>query len=303
MITTDIGPLEDILSSDAAELLSCALSHRKRKDTTLTLTDPYFTDKEWEHVLKTRSDLVEDADQLLEGSTYSVDKAEVWRERKRTIPLCNCTAHTCCDEALFRNVLGLLVPLQPPLTDDSGNYCASVLLPYILKMANLSHLMVRATRGGAAVHYMLRLPSGAEYLYAGWPDFHIYETFSREQRQLGMNLSAEEAVRAVGEVQSPPGTSTTAKNRAFAQAGIYTLGHFSKTTCLSKLATVVLYKDLTAHVALAAIRRASGGTTDVLGSVSYKLVHSINTFNLQCKEDVTLFASVFVATVKTTLNR
>jgi hypothetical protein len=219
MITTDIGPLEDILSSDAAELLSCALSHRKRKDTTLTLTDPYFTDKEWEHVLKTRSDLVEDADQLLEGSTHSVDEAEVWKERKRTIPLCNCTAHTCCDEALFRNVLGLLVPLQPPLTDDSGNYCASVLLPYILKMANLSHLMVRATRGGAAVHYMLRLPSGAEYLYAGWPDFHIYETFSREQRQLGMNLSAEEAVRAVGEVQSPPGTSTTAKKQGLCSGG------------------------------------------------------------------------------------
>jgi hypothetical protein len=75
-----------------------------------------------------------------------------------------------------------------------------------------------------------------------------------------MNLSSEETVRAVGEVQSPPGTSTTAKNRAFAQAGIYTLGHFSNTTHVSKLATVVLYKDLTAHVALASIRRAEGGT-------------------------------------------
>ena len=34
----------------------------------------------------------------------------------------------------------------------------------------------------------------------------------------------EERVRGIGEVQSPQGSSSAVKNRAFAQAGIYTLG-------------------------------------------------------------------------------
>ena len=106
----------------------------------------------------------------------------------------------------------------------------------------------------------------------------------------------------VGEVQSPPGTSSAAKNRAFAQAGIYTLGHFNNTTALSKLATVVLYKDFTAHVALATIHRAEGGRAEgIIGDVTYKLVHSVNPFDLKSKEDIETFSSVFVATLKTTL--
>ena len=40
---------------------------------------------------------------------------------------------------------------------------------------------------------------------------------------------------------------------------------------------------------------------NIIGDVSYKLVHSVNPFNLQCKEDIAAFASVFVATLKTTL--
>ena len=86
IITTDIEPLEEILSSDAAELLSCALNHRRRADKTRKVTDPYFTVEEWERVLDNCTDLVEDADKLLEGSTHSIDGAQDWKERKRSIP-------------------------------------------------------------------------------------------------------------------------------------------------------------------------------------------------------------------------
>ena len=94
--------------------------------------------------------------------------------------------------------------------------------------------------------------------------------------------------------------SSEVKNRTFAQAGIYTLGHFRNTTTLHKLATIVLYKDITTHVALATITRAVG-KTDVVGGVTYKLVHSVNSFDLRNTSDLMLFASVFIATLKSTL--
>ena len=65
MITTDVEPLEEILSSRDAELLSCALKHRRV--TEMKLTDPYFTDEEWERVLDNRAELLDDADDLLDG--------------------------------------------------------------------------------------------------------------------------------------------------------------------------------------------------------------------------------------------
>ena len=161
---------------------------------------------------------------------------------------------------------------------------------------------MRSTRAGTfgSVQYILRLPSGTEYVYSGWPDFQIYQKFSQEERQLYRPVGAEETVRAVGEVQSPPGMSSDVKNRTFAQAGIYTLGHFRNTTTLHKLATIILYKDLTAHVALATINRAAG-KTDLVGEVTYKLVHCINSFNLRHTSDLMLFASVFISTLKSTL--
>ena len=69
---------------------------------------------------------------------------------------------------------------------------------------------------------------------------------------------------------------------------------------LRKLPTVVLYKDFTAHVALATICREEG-ETDLVGDVTYKLVQSINPFDLRNQEDLALFASVFIAALKTTL--
>ena len=150
-----------------------------------------------------------------------------------------------------------------------------------------------------SVQYILRLPSGTEYIYRGRPDFLIYQRLSQEERALG-RFGMEERVRGIGEVQSPQGSSTAVKNRAFAQASIYTLGYFRNTVAVNKIATVVLYKDMTAHVALATLRRAEGAA-ELVGDATYKLVHSIDPFNLRIPEDLGLFASVFIATLKTML--
>lgn len=64
-------------------------------------------------------------------------------------------------------------------------------------------------------------------------------------------------------------------------------------------ATVVLYKDLTVHVALATITR--GGIGNTVGDVTYKPVHSIYPFNLKDSSDTGLFASVFIAILKSTI--
>ena len=80
--------------------------------------------------------------------------------------------------------------------------------------------------------------------------------------------------------------------------GIYTLGYNAKT--ITKLATVVLYKDISAHVALATICR-DRADSEVIGDVTYKPVHSMNPFDLKNPEDMAMFASVFIATLKTTI--
>ena len=302
MIRTDVEALEDVLPTSDALLLTCALEHRRIEDS--NLTDPYFTEEEWQRVLKTRTQLLDEADDMLgDVVPTSKEKASDWVQRKRSIPLCNCQVHQC-DNELYLDVLSVLVSLPKPLNDDTGNTFAQVFLAHILKSSNLTRLTVRGTRGGTIgrVHFILRLPSGTEYVYTGWPDLHLVQRFTQEERRLGVRLGLEETVRGIGEVQSPPGTSNSAKNRAFAQAGIYTLGHFKNTHSISKLATVIFYKDLTAHVALATINRVPEVTSSgVIGDVTYKLVNGVNPYDLRLVEDMKRFASVFIATLKTTL--
>ncbi|CAI8036415.1 hypothetical protein GBAR_LOCUS20400 [Geodia barretti] len=162
----------------------------------------------------------------VENVSAVCDKGKEWLESKGEVPLCACKAHKCEDPDLFTDVLGELIPLQPPLNDDTGTMFANTVLMHIIKAANLRRLTVHSTRGGTvgSVQYILRLPSGTEYIYRGRPDFLIYQRLSQEERALGSEFGMEERVRGIGEGQSPQGSSSAVKNRAFAQAGIYTLG-------------------------------------------------------------------------------
>ena len=57
MVTTDVEPLQEVLDSDAAEILSCALSHKRITKSPFKLTDPYFTKEQWEIVLDGQGEL------------------------------------------------------------------------------------------------------------------------------------------------------------------------------------------------------------------------------------------------------
>ena len=166
-------------------------------------------------------------------------KGSDWLEAEAAAAVCKCSckAHLC--DELYSSVVSQLVTIQPPLCDASGNLLPSVLLPYLFKAADLHNVMHRSAQSGTCgvVHFILRLPSGTDYMYTGWPDFHCIQKFSLAERQLGKPVGLEESIRAIGEVQSPKGNLSQVKDRAFAQAGIYTLGHFVNTST-NKLATV-----------------------------------------------------------------
>ena len=306
MVTTAVEPLEDILTDDEAELLSCSLKHQRYDDSEASV---YFTPEQRERQIEKKVSLVKGAKRLLKTAKQGLNtdtwdsEEKLWQEEEERNVICCCKAHECDDAELYMAVLGRLVMVAPPLTDDTGNVLATVLLSHIIKKSGLNQLYVQSSRTGtmASVRYLLRCPSGTEYIYTGWPDFQVSYMFGQaERRRLGKGVDkVEETVRAIGEIQSPPEDSTDAKNRSFAQAGIYTLGHFCNTNTIERLATVVLYKDMTVHVALATIAR--GGSGDTVGDVTYKPVYSLHPFNLQNPCDMALFASVFVATLKSTI--
>ena len=62
---------------------------------------------------------------------------------------------------------------------------------------------------------------------------------------------------------------------AIAQAGIYTIGQLAKMPedlQVKRIATIILYKDLSAQVALASLDPAKASSTGSIGAVSYKLL-------------------------------
>ena len=196
---------------------------------------------------------------------------------------------------MYTEVVCELVSIEPPLSDHDGGLLADVLLSYILRISG-DKLKVQSVGNGcstASVRYVLQLPSGENVLYVGRPDFYVRRKMTLQVREEGDILAAEETVRGVGEVQSPPGCTTKAKNKALAQSGIYTFGMFAKTVGTSRLATVVLYKDISAHIALASIERGEDAGAEV-GKVVFKFLGSPNAFNLRLAEDLTAYQQCFL---------
>ena len=108
--------------------------------------------------------------------------------------------------------------------------------------------------------------------------------------------------REGGEIQSPQGTTCASKNAAVAQAGIYSVGQFrTPSPNKRRIATVILYKDLTAHVAMATLDSTKASKKESLGEISYKLVDSVHGYQLNDQEGLAKFSSVFIGTVKSTL--
>lgn len=77
----------------------------------------------------TSQEVIESVSQGQE-SVDCLQRAQVWlKERGNDAPLCCCKAHSCEDEH-FYSIVSVLVMIQPPLTDDSGEQLALALLPF-----------------------------------------------------------------------------------------------------------------------------------------------------------------------------
>ena len=66
------------------------------------LTDPYFTEEQWQSVLDGKEALLDDATDIVgevvatvENVSTICEKGKKWLERKGNIPLCTCKAHKC----------------------------------------------------------------------------------------------------------------------------------------------------------------------------------------------------------------
>ena len=70
---------------------------------------------------------------------------------------------------------------------------------------------------------------------------------------------------------------------------------------VKRIATIILYKDLSAQVALASLDPAKASSTGSIGAVSYKLVGDVHGYPLNTPDGVQRFASVFIATHQTSM--
>ena len=114
MVTLPIMASEDVLDPKVAEVLSCALRHKRVR--LARLRDPYFTNEEWSRVSEAQTDLLDD---VLDGiAAATPDQMKRWRGKRKS-ELCRCIAHSCQDD-LYMEVVSELVSIQPPLSDHEG---------------------------------------------------------------------------------------------------------------------------------------------------------------------------------------
>ena len=331
--------VDEVLDPKVAEILSCSLRHREYSAPHIGaphigaphISDPYFTTEEW---IAEKDDLIahliaEDnpsakgtttkitegtttttmlgLDNLRKrkgkGTTTTAEGTETTLKKKKTS--CKCVAHISDLGPDLYAVVHALTSIQPPLSDGRGKVMADVLLAYLLKISGQNMIVQAAEMGSiATARYILQLPSGQKLLYSGHPDFYIRQNMTREGWHAGYSRRMEETVRGVGEVQSPPGATSLSKDRALAQSGIYTIGMFSRTDKTTNVATIVFYKDITAHIALATIERVKPPTgvhnigDAQVGHVKFELLESTNPFNLQIAEDMIRFTNVLIATLR-----
>ena len=133
----------------------------------------------------------------------------------------------------------------------------------------------------------------------------MLQHYSRAERRLGKDIFKQSRVRGVGEIQSPPGSSFDIKMATVAQAGIYTVGQFTKHRQIvkkKKLAGIILFKDLTAQIAMATLDPALANEENSTGGVTYQILDSIHGYKLNNSVDVSRFSSVFIAALKSTLD-
>ena len=299
--------VQDVLPQEEAELLSVAMNHKSMEFPGIILSDPYFTEEQWKLVVSQKHSLLDEAGDLMKilrnQDEWKEKKEEIeshldcWEKQHTSVPLCLCIAHKVRDPKMFR-MIQELVCISPPLNDYKGKRVGTLLFTHLFDLAGMNNISLEEVQQGSMskVKYFLRLPSGTQCLYSGYPDFNFFQTFTCEERESFVKMSKTERVCGVGEVQSHKGTSDLSKACAYAQAGIYAIGNLHTTQSTSNLTTVILYKDLTAHVALASIDRTKANE-EIMGEASYKLIRPCS-WKLNEPEELADFAKVFISTMK-----
>ena len=192
------------------------------------LSDPYFTQGEWEKVQSQQQSLLHDAEEIIQDvvdGREDIDRGKHWLRTYSVSSLCGCTAHS--NQEFYDDIGFSLIEISSPLTNDSGYHLANMLIAFICNMKNLK---VESARKGpiTSVKYLLELPIGEMTLFTGRPEFQVLQSYSFIERRLGKAVQREQRVRGVGEIQSPPGSTPAAKRAAIAQAGIYNIGQLAK---------------------------------------------------------------------------
>ena len=74
-----------------------------------------------------------------------------------------------------------LVCISPPLNDYKGKQVGTIMFTHLFDLAGMNNIALEEIQQGSMskVKYFLRLPSGTQYLYSGYPDFNFVQTFTK----------------------------------------------------------------------------------------------------------------------------
>ena len=140
-------PLPEVLDVEEARLLCCALQHRKVEGA--NFSDPYFMEEEIAALTRRNSDHLKMAQVLLCSDEKDTQSKARFLSESKVNSLCACEAHSSADDELYRNVIRVLVTIQPPLSDNSGNVMDSYLLTHTMKKSKLDAEFHPCMRGRA----------------------------------------------------------------------------------------------------------------------------------------------------------
>lgn len=298
--SADSYTVEPVLTYADAQILSSALNHEYH-DEIVGMQDKYFTPEEYQKVTARMSNILATHIPRLEaalsgdGDVKQHATAMVAEHQESEPAVCECSAHRAFQESsndFYCDCLGRLVSCPSTLTDHYGGELAEALLPFIFKKAEMPFTVRKCGLGSPfSVNFILQLPSGQVFHFTGRPDYSINKPFK--------GSIARFTLKGVGEVQSPPGRNRReSKTAALSQAGVYTVGQFTKEGTPTSLPAVVIHKDKSAQVAMASINHGQGQLEDSIGTIHFRLVGQLDPIDLKTTEGMLLFSSVLAGVLK-----
>ena len=285
--STDIVSVKPTVSQADAQILCSALDHDYYEEA--EGVDRYFTLEEYRRVASRTSEMCRILTQIVQSDPpmSSSEREALLQECNSYSKVCNCMAHAAfrrSDDLFYKDQLGRLISIPSKLlTDHYGTELAESLLPFLFAKGEHVMFITKCGLGSPyTVNFVLQMPSGKMYQFTGRPDFSIRGPYN--------GAIARYTLRGVGEVQSPPGRTSESKTAALSQAGVYTVGQFTKPGAAPLLPAVVLHKDKTVQVAMASLNESEKTVQNSLGTVSFKLVGQVEPVDLKTEEGLMMFS-------------